>query len=68
MDSSAYQVLLIPVCQGICLGLFAGLVIHLTLKWLAALIADAAPDSQERLSLSKGSPPSPKVHPLQGHR
>ena len=38
MDSSAFHLLLIPVCQGVCFGLIAGTVIRLVLGWLTARV------------------------------
>lgn len=36
MDSSAFHVLLIPICQGIGFGLIAGTMIHRAIGWLTA--------------------------------
>ncbi|SIO46687.1 hypothetical protein SAMN05444166_4980 [Singulisphaera sp. GP187] len=60
MDSSAFHILVIPVCQGLGLGLIAGLASHLTLKWLAALIefGRETPATPERLIFSQRSEPA----------
>ena len=42
MDSSAYQILLLPVCNAIGFGLISGLVMHLTLEGIGAWLGRSA--------------------------
>ena len=48
MDSSAFQLLVLPACESVCLGLISGFVIHLTIEWTAILFDRSAPDPRSR--------------------
>jgi hypothetical protein len=47
MGSSAFELLIVPVCQGVCLGLIFGLVIQQALKWISVRLDGSASAPEE---------------------
>ncbi len=64
MDSSAFQVVLIPVCQGVCYGFIVGTLIRFA-RSKAYHANRAAPSTPGPTPAARGMAPIPQLNPNQ---